>query len=250
MKYSIHITVGTFIILTIIGVAIAIYMRSRREYFDTLNQYTYVQDPTTGLWDTAPKGYYTCPQTTVDGYCIVPQDQAQTICSNDPNCIGYVQGAAAQNPNNLAQLVSQGVAPNQYTTGSTYFKKTLNSQNITPAPQPINGLSDFATRLISLINQSPNCQSLTNLKPQFVNNSQLSSLDMYNIVNAYQTKYTALSCGGIPPSPTPSPTPTPSPLPIPSGNIPSTSLTPSTLDGVFVAKYVGPVPSGAMPLLQ
>jgi len=352
MKYTLHITIGTFILISVILLAIGIYMNYRVESFNgTSPQYTYVRNPTSGLWDTANYGDYTCPQSTVPGYCIVSQDQAEQLCNNDPSCNGYLQPGPGQTvpidpfPTDSVQLISHPVFQNPNTLGSSYFVKTaapqptptptpqpipiptptpspqpipiptpsptpspspqpinpisnaairyislinqtmscnslnslgtqimnagLSSADIqaitpvfkrkqtalscgsptptpqptpspTPSPQPINptGLSQFAIRLISLINQSPTCQSLINLKSQFVDNNQLSANDMYNIVNAYQAKYVALSCG----SPIPTPTPQPSPQPIPTPSPTPSVLTPLPLDGVFVAKYVGPVP--------
>lgn len=46
----------------------------------------------TGMWTPEPGNVYTCPASSSHtAYCIVPTEAtAQTLCSGDPKCLGYL----------------------------------------------------------------------------------------------------------------------------------------------------------------
>lgn len=256
-KLCLYLTVIFVIIIVVI-----FFMKSRVEFFDlsdmqsqlngiTSTNSTYV--PTQrDVWDSSPSGTYTCPgkgNTSQPGYCMVQQTVADDVCNADPNCAGYLVPGSTEWKNNFpgqVQLIGKNniIQPNPGQIGSVLYSKT--SGGLLP-PQPLptpSIISEMATRIISLINGTTDCQSLTSLKSQILANTQLTPTDLQQINQVYNSKFTTLSCSNSPkPSPQPFPSPTPSPQPfVPSGNIPSSSLMPSFLDGVFVAKYVGPIP--------
>lgn len=82
--------------------------------------YKYVQSAGPGVWDPNPSGAYTCPQTKIAGYCIVPDTAtAQSLCSADPNCVGY---AVAGNGSGTIQLLNKQPVSNPSANGTFYSK--------------------------------------------------------------------------------------------------------------------------------
>jgi hypothetical protein len=81
----------------------------------------YVLTNSGGVWDPAALGAYTCPQTKIAGYCIVPDvPTAQSLCTSDPKCLGY---AIAGNGSGTIQLLASPPVPNPSANG-TYYKKS------------------------------------------------------------------------------------------------------------------------------
>ncbi len=260
MKINKKLCLSLTVIFVIIIVVI-FFMKSRVEFFDLSDMQSQLNNITTSnptynptqrdVWDSSPSGTYTCPgkgNTSQPGYCMVQQTVANDVCNGDPNCAGYLVPGSTEWKNNFpgqVQLIGKNniIQPNPGQTGSVLYSKT--SGGLLP-PQPLpTGLSEIVTRFVSLVNQTSSCQSLQDLQSQghqLLTNPQLSQLDKSAVTIALGQKGLALSCNQIPkPQPFPSPSPSPQPF-VPSGNIPSSSLMPSFLDGVFVAKYVGPIP--------
>jgi hypothetical protein len=93
--------------------------------------YTYVAQPPADVWDPSAKGAYTCPGTSLPGYCILPSaSAAEAVCDADPKCTGFITPAAGiysgwGQPVGSVQLVP--VAPNDsgwHWPGTVYSKKT------------------------------------------------------------------------------------------------------------------------------
>lgn len=76
---------------------------------------------------TTPSGSYTCVGTTVQGYCVLPDDQAPSVCLADPNCIGILK---IDLQSNVSQLINSQPSNDGESTSTIYFEK----QGNTPPP--------------------------------------------------------------------------------------------------------------------
>lgn len=84
-------------------------------------KYTYVLKNQGGVWDPANYGDYTCAQTKIPGYCIVPNtNMAIDLCNQDSKCVGY---AVAGNGSGTIQLLAKMPVSNPSANG-TFYQKT------------------------------------------------------------------------------------------------------------------------------
>lgn len=93
-------------------------------------QYNYMEVKyDTNIWDSAPYNKYTCVNTKVTGYCIIPETDAERVCNLDDKCKGYLK-FPVNNPNSgNVQLLTDEPVENKFSGVNIFYKKVPSYTN-------------------------------------------------------------------------------------------------------------------------
>lgn len=172
-------------------------------------QYTYMEVKyDNNIWDSAPYNKYTCANTKVVGYCIIPESEGERVCSLDDKCKGYLK-FPKNNPNQgNVQLLTDEPVNNQFSGVNIFYKKVPSYTNdvkmlidnkkmqlkdlirqYTDIMRNIDNLRNVYTVNNKVIDSQDKLITVNNEKITMMSNEiQLLKRDIEDKENEYQTK--------------------------------------------------------------